>query len=111
MKNIGIIKWSARISALFILVIWLLFYFWYWNPLPFINPNYTWIENAWLTLFPLVFIWLAIWWKYEKIAWYIIIISVLFWFIAWLVAKASFPINTLIVLLPWVLYLIYWYKK
>lgn len=96
--------------ALTILLFGLPFYFGYGNPLPFANPAYSWIENVWLTLFPLVFIGLALGWRYEKIGGYLVVIPISIGFILGIVADASFPINTLIVLVPGVLYLVSGYK-
>jgi len=49
------------------LVLGLPFYSGYGNPLPFVNPDYTWIENFGLALVPFVFIGLALGWKYKKL--------------------------------------------
>lgn len=105
------IKWTARISALLLLLFGLLFYFGYGNPSPFANPDYTWIENVWLSLIPLVFIGLALGWKYAKIGGYLIVIPLIIGFILGLVADANFSMNMLIILFPGVLYLIDGYKN
>lgn len=110
-KQLKVVKWSARIIALAILLFGLPFYFGYGNPLPFTNPDYSWIENAWLTLFPLVFIGLALGWRYKKVGGYLVVAPIIIGFILGLIADANFPINMLIVLIPGVLYLIEGYKK
>lgn len=111
MKKLKIIKWLARILALGILLLGLPFYFGYGNPLPFIDPEYSWIENTWLTLIPFVFMGLAIGWKYEKIGGYLIVIPIVAGFILGIIAHANFSINFLATLIPGFLYLIIGYKK
>lgn len=112
-KIIKIVKWSARIIAMMIILFGLPFYFGYGNPLPFANPNYTWIENVWLILLPLVFIGLGIGWKYPKVGGYIIVISIFLGFILGIIAHANFSVNMLVVLIPGFLYLVdgYWRAK
>jgi hypothetical protein len=65
------IKWIARVMALGILCFGLPFYFGYGNPLPFINPEYSWWTNIWLSIFPLMFLGLALGWKYPRLGGYI----------------------------------------
>lgn len=74
-------KWITRILALGIILFGLPFYFGYGNPTPFINPNYTFFDNLWLVIFPLVFIGLALGWKNEKIGGFLITIPILIGFI------------------------------
>ncbi len=106
MKQNKTIKWSGRIIALIILVLGLPFYFGYGNPLPFVNPDYTWIENFDLALVPFVFIGLALGWKYKKLGGYFIIIPLVLGFLVAIIAGEDFPVNMLIALIPGVLYLI-----
>lgn len=106
MNQLKITKWVARIFALIILLFGLPFYFGYGNPLPFINPEYSWLENTWLLLIPFVFIGLAVGWKYEKIGGYFIIVPIIISFVLGIVAHANFSMNFLIALLPGILYLI-----
>jgi hypothetical protein len=40
-KQLKIVRWSARIIALAVILLVLPFYFGYGNPLPFINPDYS----------------------------------------------------------------------
>ena len=113
MKNkLDIIKWSARTIAIFSFLFGLPFYLGYWNPLPFVNPDYTLFDNIWLTSFPFIFVGLVLGIKYEKIGGFLIVVpivlSCLIWFISiW----ESFPWPMFIPLLAWILYLVYWYKK
>lgn len=110
-KQTRIAKWSARIIALAIILFGLPFYFGYGNPLPFANPDYSWIENAWLTLVPLVFIGLALGWKYQKIGGYLIVIPIIIGFILGATAHTNLPMNILIALIPGILYLVDSYNK
>jgi hypothetical protein len=50
-KQLNLIRWSTRIIALIVLLIGLLFYFGYGNPLPFANPKNTLFDNIWLSTF------------------------------------------------------------
>jgi hypothetical protein len=106
-----IIKWTARILALCILLFALPFYFGYGNPLPFINPNYSLWENITLALIPLIFISLALGWKYPKIAGWIIVISIIISLVVGFFTNANLSINLLIPIIPGILYLIGAYKK
>ena len=106
-----IIKWIARISALFLLIFTLPFYFGYGNPLPFINYSYSLWENVALTMMPLIFIGLAVGWKWEKIGGFLIIIPIIIGFLVGIMTGANFSINLLAPLIPGILYLIVAYKK
>lgn len=57
----------ARIAGVLIVVVFLPFYFGYGNPLPFLNPDYTAHDNAWLAVFPFVFIGLILGWRYARL--------------------------------------------
>ncbi len=106
-----IIKWSARILSLCILIFALPFYFGYGNPLPFIKPDYSLWENVALTMMPLVFIGLALGWKYPKIAGWLIIISITIGLVVGILTDANLSINLAMPIVPGILYLIYGYKK
>jgi energy-coupling factor transporter transmembrane protein EcfT len=106
-----IIKWSARILSLCILIFTLPFYFGYGNPLPFVKPDYSLWENIALTMAPLVFIGLALGWKYPKIAGWFIVISFAIGFVVGLFTKANFSANLVFPVIPGILYLIDGYKK
>jgi len=105
------IKWLARIISLMLLIFTLPFYFGYGNPLPFINFNYSLWENVSLAMLPLIFVGLALGWKYEKLAGFLIIISTLIIFLLGIITKANLSANLLVPLIPGVLYLIIGYKK
>ena len=57
-----------------ILLLGLPFYFGYGNP-SLCHPDNSLLDNIWLTTFPLMFIGLAIGWKYEKLGGYVCGIS------------------------------------
>ncbi len=103
--------WTSRIIALAILLLGLPFYFGYGNPLPFVDASYSLIENVWLSLLPLVFVGLALGWKYPKIGGYLVMIPLILGFLFGVIAHANLPTNMLIVFIPGILYLITGYKK
>lgn len=105
------IKWFTRILALCILIFALPFYFGYGNPLPFAKPDYSLWENVALTMMPLVFIGLALGWKYPKVAGWLIIISIAIGLIVGLLTEANISVNLAVPLIPGILYLIDGYKK
>lgn len=110
-KKNNIIKWTARILALCILIFALPFYFGYGNPLPFANPNYSLWENVALSMLPLVFIGLALGWKYPRAGGMLIVVPVLIGFIVGILTEANLSINLAILIIPGILYLIDGYKK
>jgi len=105
------IKWTARILALCILIFALPFYFGYGNPLPFAKANYSLWENVALAMMPLVFIGLALGWKYPKVAGWLIIIPITIGLIVGLLTEANLSINLAVPIIPGILYLIDGYKK
>ena len=54
-KRIKIMRWTARTLSVLILLFSLPFYFGYGNPLPFVDPDYSFIENFFLTIVPVMF--------------------------------------------------------
>ncbi|MFA5184752.1 MAG: hypothetical protein WC456_04490 [Patescibacteria group bacterium] len=105
------VKWIARIIALGILIFALPFYFGYGNPLPFANPDYSIWENVALAMMPLIFVGLALGWKYEKIGGFLVVIPILIGFLVGLMTGANLSVNLLAPSLPGILYLIVGYKK
>jgi len=111
-KQLKITKWTARIMALFAILFGLPFYFGYGNPLPFINPDYTLWDNAWLSAFPLMFLGLAVGWKWEKIGGYLIVIPLsIATIIGFVILKEGLPGPMFVPMIAGVLYLVYGYKK
>lgn len=105
------IKWSARIIALCILAFALPFYFGYGNPLPFVNPNYSLWENVALSMIPLIFVGLALGWKYPKVSGWLIVVAIAIGLIVGLLTGANLSINLAAPIIPGILYLISGYKK
>ncbi len=105
------IKWIARILALSILIFALPFYFGYGNPLPFAKSSYSLWENVALAMMPLVFIGLALGWKYPKVGGWIVIISIGIGLIVGLLTEANLSVNLAAPLIPGILYLIDGYKR
>ena len=69
----------ARIAgtAIVIVILFLPFYFGYGNPLPFLKPEYTAHDNAWLTAFPFVFIGIILGWRYPRTGGYMDVLAIL----------------------------------
>lgn len=109
--NVKVVKWIARILALCILIFALPFYFGYGNPLPFINPNYSLWENITLTMMPLVFIGLALGWKFPQAGGILIVIPIAIGFAVGILTDASLSVNLLAPLVPGILYLVAGHKN
>ncbi|NCU39987.1 hypothetical protein EOL99_03800 [Candidatus Falkowbacteria bacterium] len=105
------IKWFARVVSLLILVFALPFYFGYGNPLPFANPDYSLWENIALLIMPLIFISLALGWKYPKVAGWLIVALTTIVFIVGFLTSANLSINLAAPIIPGILYLINGYKN
>ncbi|MFA5751206.1 MAG: hypothetical protein WC898_02850 [Candidatus Paceibacterota bacterium] len=108
--NIKIIRWVTRVVALVVFCFGLAFYFGYENPLPFIDPQYTLYDNLWLSIFPIMFLGLAIGWWHEKLGGYMIIISLGAGLIMSTIIAQDFSINMLIPFIIGVAYLFLGYK-
>jgi len=106
-----IFKWTTRALALLILLFGLLFYFGYGNPLPFISADYTVFDNLWLSIFPIMFVGLALGWWYEKIAGYLITISLFIGFVGSIILGEGIAWHMLVPFIVGVMYLIVGYKK
>ncbi|HYE83080.1 MAG TPA: hypothetical protein VEG39_13060 [Clostridia bacterium] len=110
-KQLKIMRWSARILALAVILFGLPFYFGYGNPLPFINPDYKLWDNLWLTIFPLMFIGLGLGWKFEKIGGFLITVPIAIGLIAGLVMKKELITHMLVPFIVGMMYLIIGYRK
>lgn len=110
-EQIKVIKWFARITALTILLFALPFYFGYGNPLPFAKPDYSLWENIALAMVPLVFVGLALGWKYPKVGGFLIVIPVVIGFMVGLATEANLSINLLAPVVPGILYLVDGYSR
>jgi len=98
-------KWAARILALGVLVFALPFYFGYGNPLPFVKPDYSLWENVALSMAPLIFIGLALGWKYPRVGGWLIILSIAVGFVVGIFTEANMSVNLLAPAIPGFLYL------
>jgi len=104
-------KWTARTIALAVIIFGLPFYFGYGNPLPFIDPEYGFLDNFWLTIFPLMFIGLGLGWKYEKLGGYLITIPLTIGLLLVLIMEKEFIGFMLIPLSSGILYLMVGHHK
>lgn len=105
-KTFTVTKWTARILSSLILIIGLPFYFGYGNPLPFMNPEYSFFDNMWLIIFPIMFTGLVLGWKFEKTGGWVITASVSFGLIVGLILQQGMIYHMLIPLIPGVLYIV-----
>lgn len=110
-KQLNLTRWSARILSLAILLFSLPFYFGYGNPLPFIDSSYTLWDNLWLSIFPWIFIGLALGWKYEKIGGYLSSISVLIGLVGGLILEGEIVWFMFVPFIAGILYLICAYNN
>jgi len=110
-KTLNIIRWTARIIALLTLLVGVPLYFAYGNPFPFADSNYDFFDNLWRAVFPLMFIGLALGWKYEKIGGYLVIIGILTRFIVSIIITEGLSLHMSIPLIAGILYLILGYNK
>jgi hypothetical protein len=110
-KQLKVLKWSARIIALALLLFGLPFYFGYGNPLPFINSEYSSWDNLWLSVFPLMFTGLVLGWKYEKIGGYLITVPIAVGLIAGHIMEGEIIFHMLVPFISGILYLMIGYRK
>ncbi len=100
------IRWIARILATTLLLLGLPFYFGYGNPLPFVSPSYTLWDNVWLTIFPIVFIGLAVGWLNEKVGGLLIVIPIIIGFIMVFTTDKDISPHMLIPFIVGILYIL-----
>ncbi|MBN1593529.1 MAG: hypothetical protein JW941_09845 [Candidatus Coatesbacteria bacterium] len=106
----AILRWVARSVSLVIIIFGLPFYFGYGNPLPFLDEGYTLFDNTWLIIFPLMFIGLALGWKYEIVGGYVIAVPIVVGFIISVIVGEGFSAHMLFPLGIGALYLWVGYK-
>jgi len=80
-------------------------YFAYGNPSPFADSNYDFFDNLWRAVFPLMFIGLALGWKYEKIGGYLVIIGILTRFIVSIIITEGLSLHMSIPLIAGIMIL------
>ena len=110
-KTVKLIKWIARIASILVIFLGLPFYFGYGNPIPFINQDYTFFDNLWLSIFPIMFIGLVVGWKNEKIGGYLITIPVFIGLFLSFVIQGEMLSMMLFPLIVGILYLTVYYRK
>ncbi len=104
-------KWSARIIAAFTIIIGLLMYFGYGDLYPFTDPNYGFLDNLWRLIFPLMFVGLAIGWKFEKIGGYLTIFAILTRTVSSVIVQDGISIHLIIPFMAGLLFLVVAYSK
>mgnify|MGYP006277452773 FL=1 len=110
-KTVTIIKWTARICSVLVIIFGLPFYFGYGNPIPFISPDYTFLDNLWLIIFPIMFIGVAVGWKNEKLGGFLSSIPVFIGLIASYLIQGETVTVMLFPLIVGMLYLTVYYRK
>jgi len=110
-KQIKIIKWAGRILALAIVLFGLPFYFGYGNPLPFVNPDYTLWDNAWLCVFPLMFLGLLLGWLYPRVGGFLVCIPLVLGLLLGLILEGELVFHMLVPLVAGALYLVSGYSR
>ena len=111
-NKIKVLRWTARGLALFCLLFGLPFYFGYGNPLPFVNPEYTLFDNMWLSAFPIMFLGLAVGWKYEKLGGYLIVLPLaIASVVGYIFLKEGLPGPMFLPMVVGVMYLVLGYKN
>ncbi|MCB2225099.1 MAG: hypothetical protein KQH53_00360 [Desulfarculaceae bacterium] len=110
-KSLKRIRWTARILSLAILAFGLPFYFGYGNPLPFLNPAYSLLDNAWLCIFPLMFLGLILGWKYERLGGWLVCAPIAVGMVLGLAMDGELVVHMLVPLAVGVLYLVVGYKR
>ena len=82
------------------------FYFGYGNPLPFLHPVHSLYYNTWLSVFPLMFIGLALGWKWPKAGGFLITIPIFFGFVVSLFTEGDIPVHMMVPLVVGLMYII-----
>ena len=100
------LKWTSRILGTAVLMFGLPFYFGYGNPLPFVNPVHSLYDNTWLSVFPLMFIGLALGWKWPKAGGFLITIPIFFGFVVSLFTEGDIPVHMMVPLVVGLMYII-----
>lgn len=95
-RGIIMLKWVSKLLAIGILIFGIPFYFGYGNPLPFIDPGYTVLENTWLTIFPIQFIGLVIGLKAPKVGGLLVVVSISLGIFLGIIFSSGFPIHMLV---------------
>jgi len=108
-KSLSRIRWIARITGTLFFLFITPFYVGYGFPLP--NASMSFLENLWLVILPIFLVGLALGWKWEKVAGYMITVPIVIGFLSALIAWEDPSVIMALPLIPGVLYLVYGYKK
>ena len=106
-----VLKWTSRMLALAILLFGLPFYFGYGNPLPFINPDYTLWDNLWLSVFPLMFLGLALGLFFQRVGGWLVVVSLTLGLLLGVIVEGELVWHMLVPLACGALFLVVGYKK
>lgn len=110
-KQLKTIRFAARGIAILAILFGLPFYFGYGNPLPFLDPNYTLWDNVWLSIFPLMFLGLALGWKYEKLGGYLVTVPLTGGVLFGIISEGELITHMLVPLLAGIGYLVAGYAQ
>ena len=105
-KALRVMRWTVRVLSVGVLLFGLPFYFGYGNPLPFVDSNYTFWDNMWLTVFPLMFIGLGLGLRYERLGGYFVVVPVGVGLVLGFVVAGDFVVHMLVPFVLGVLYLV-----
>ena len=104
------VKVATRVLAIAVILFGLPFYFGYGNPLPFANSEYSFFDNMWLCIFPLMFVGLGLGLKFEKVGGFMTTISVGLGLAATLIIEKEFIAFMLVPLAIGISYLVSGYR-
>jgi hypothetical protein len=74
MRDIKVLQWASLVLSVIILGIGIPFYLGYGSPIPFTQNEYTFFDNMWLIVMPIVFLFTFIGLKWKRISGIILIL-------------------------------------
>lgn len=92
----NVVRWIARALGTLLVVAFVPFYLGYGNQLPFLNPDYTAHDNAWLCAFPLIFLGLILGWFKERIGGGLVVAAILFAQLVTLLTQGDIVLHMLV---------------
>ncbi len=108
-RPLQVVRWSARTVAAGVVLFGLPFYLGYGNPLPFRNPDYSIHDNTWLMVFPLMFVGLALGWRFERLGGWLVTIPLVIGLLVTLATEGELVVHMLVPLVSGLLYLVVGY--
>jgi hypothetical protein len=111
MRKSTLFIWLVRVLSIAVALFGLPFYFGYGNPLPFIDPVYTAYDNLWLTIFPFVFIGLAVGVKDPLVGGLLIVVLITCGSIISIIMGMGLAWSMLVPLALGICNLLLWYSK